>query len=89
MPTIKPGDVFYDNLGDGRYERCVLQTPPEDAVDKKVAARGGTGEFYVEITERTAEAIESADETIFDVTDIEANFGIPKLVLLRREKSQP
>jgi hypothetical protein len=84
MPTVSPGETFYDKLPDGRYERCVLQPTTKDTPDRKAAARGGTGEFYraVPVEGRlTREQIEGDNEIIFDVTI--GPFG--KFVILERE----
>lgn len=85
MPTIKPGDVFFDKLPDGTYEKCVLQMTTEDTPDRHAAARGGTGEFYRPIPkeEMTPERIENADEIIMDVSSDDSS-GIPAMVLLER-----
>lgn len=69
MATIRPGEVFYDRLPDGRYERCVLQPTTDETPDRHTAARGGTGEFYraVPIAGLSKDRIENADEIIMDV----------------------
>ena len=83
MPTIKPGDVFFDKLDDGRYEKCILQPTTEDTPNRMAAARGGTGEFYRRIPkdEMTAARIKNADEVIMDVTE---DSDIPVFVLLEK-----
>jgi hypothetical protein len=85
--TVKVGDVFFDKLEDGRYERCVLQATTGDEPDRRAAARGGTGEFYEAAGEKgTAaerlKALKTADHVIFDVSD--DGSGLPKIVTLRR-----
>lgn len=40
--TVSPGEVFYDRLSDGRYEKCILG--PAEATGE--AKRGGTGQFF-------------------------------------------
>lgn len=89
MPiSVKVGDVFFDKLGDGRYERCVLQRTTGDEPDRRAAARGGTGEFYETVgedgtPEERLAALETADEVIFDVSNDDGS-GLPKMVCLRR-----
>jgi len=34
MPTIKPGETFFDHLPDGRYEKCVLLPTTGDEPDR-------------------------------------------------------
>lgn len=85
--TVKVGDVFFDKLADGRYERCVLQKTTGDEPDRHAAARGGTGEFYEPVAEdgtpeERLAALEDADHVIFDVSE-----GFPKMVALRRVKT--
>lgn len=80
MPSIKPGDVFFDKLPDGRYEKCVLQATTIDTPDRHAAARGGTGEFYRVLD--LSEEDEVEDEVILDAS---ANyFGIPKFLMLKK-----
>ena len=89
MPiTVKVGDVFFDKLEDGRYERCILQHTTGDEPDRHAAARGGTGEFYEVIGENGTQeerlaALETADEVIFDVSNDDGS-GLPKMVTLRK-----
>ena len=89
MPmTVKVGDVFFDKLEDGRYERCVLQATTGDEPDRRAAARGGTGEFFEAVgdegtAEERLEALETADHVIFDVSNDDGS-GLPKIVVLRR-----
>jgi hypothetical protein len=79
MPTIEPGQMFYDKLPDGRYERCVLQPTTVGTPDRKAAARGGTGEFYkaIPIDGLTKQRMKTA-EIIFD-----ADLG--RMVFLERD----
>jgi hypothetical protein len=89
MPiTVNVGEVFFDKLEDGRYERCILQAMTDDEPDRHAAARGGTGEFYEAIgdegtAEERLEALETADHVIFDVSNDDGS-GFPKMVVLRR-----
>lgn len=82
LPTIKPGDVFFDKLSDGRYEKCVLQETTVDTLNRHAAARGGTGEFYKVIDSSSKEEIEDTDEVILDVSN--DDFGFPKFLVLRK-----
>lgn len=85
MPTIKPGDIFFDKLPDGRYEKCILRSTAVDTLDRHVAARGGTGEFYRVInvfSEEEDQEIEDADEVVLDISN--DGSGIPKFVMLKR-----
>jgi len=81
MPTIKPGDIFFDKLLDGRYEKCILQSTTIDMPDRHTAARGGTGEFYRAI-DVSSEEDEEADEMILDISP--NGSGLPKFVMLKR-----
>lgn len=81
MPTIKPGDIFFDKLPDGRYEKCILQATTEDTPNRAVVARGGTGEFYRVLNDPSEEP--EADEVIWDISN-EDNLGIPKILLLKK-----
>jgi len=89
MPvTVKVGDVFFDKLEDGRYERCVLRATTGAEPDRHAAARGGTGEFYEAVGEEGTEedrleALETADHVIFDMSNDDGS-GLPKMVVLRR-----
>jgi len=60
---ISPGEVFYDVLPDGRYERCVLQKTDGSETDRHAAARGGTGEFYRKIPQEELEIELRKDES--------------------------
>lgn len=65
---VRPGDVFFDKLPDGRYERCILQLTTDDTPDRHKAARGGTGQFYERIEIPSADEIEDdRNELIMDV----------------------
>lgn len=66
MPEIKPGDVFFDKLPDGRYERCILQPTTGETPDRARAARGGTGVFYRSV-DTSVERIDDDDEMIRDI----------------------
>jgi len=90
MPTIAPGEVFFDRLDDGRYEKCILQKTDGSEPDRMAAARGGTGEFYREIPEDEvrAELLKEEEESsrldnaqmIWAVGDGQ----LPKMVFLER-----
>lgn len=41
MPSVKPGEVFYDKTDDLHYERCILGPDGE---------RGGTGEMFIRVS---------------------------------------
>lgn len=64
--SIQPGEVYYDILPDGRYERCVLQPTTEDTPNRTAAARGGTGQFFRPIPrdELTEERMDAAAEMV-------------------------
>lgn len=85
MPTIKPGETFFDHLPDGRYEKCVLLPTTGDEPDRHAAARGGTGEFYRALSNE--EIKERADDETDDVQmifEVEAGMPFPKIVFLVR-----
>ena len=90
MATVEPGEVFFDRLDNGLYEKCVLQATAVGTPDRHKAARGGTGIYYRAILDGVVRALlaapkgsaESArlDEPImiFDLTEA----GNPKMVFL-------
>lgn len=82
MPSIKPGDVFYDRLPNGLYEKCVLQATTTETPDRHKAARGGTGEFYrkMAIEELEDESVQE-DEMIFELKD---GAPFPEIVMLKK-----
>lgn len=83
MPSIKPGDVFYDKLDDGRYEKCVLKMTTPETPDRHAAARGGTGEFYRVLTMEEVGNIDEKDESIALIME-GSTHGIPCFVTLQK-----
>ena len=88
MPTIEPGQEFFDKLDDGRYERCVLQKTDGAEPDRHAAARGGTGEFFKIIPQDEVNAELRLDESKrLDEAQMIWALGegpIPQLVFLER-----
>jgi hypothetical protein len=71
MPSVSPGDTFYDKLPDGRYEKCVLQKTDGSEPDRHAAARGGTGQFFRPMPAETLtpERMDGAEEMIYDLEE--------------------
>lgn len=65
---ISPGDVYFDALPDGRFERCILRATTPDTPDREAAARGGTGEFFRRLpaTGITDERVDAAEMVAFE-----------------------
>ena len=88
MPTIKPGDTFFDILPDGRYERCVLLQTDGSEPDRHAAARGGSGEFYRPIPDDEVQAeLGKEDSPRLEAAQMifaHGPHGIPKIVFLER-----
>lgn len=92
MAVVNPGEVYFDRLDSGLYEKCVLQKTAADTPDRMTAARGGTGEFYKPMLDGVVRALLVAPKgspetvrldaatTIFDLTEA----GNPKIVFLER-----
>lgn len=82
MPSVRPGEVFYDKLPDGRYERCVLQPTTDTTPDRFNVARGGTGVLYRRIEKPSVEEMD--DDTNELIMDQEHGF-----TLLKPEEGTP
>lgn len=85
--AVKPGDVFFDKLDDGRYERCVLQPTDDGTPNREKVARGGTGQFFeaVDFSSLPEDDSENDDDLVLIQEVVPGSF--PKFVVLKPVKA--